>query len=778
MSNTAHYKSFEVFFEKATGKPPYPYQKKLSESPAPSIINVPTGAGKTAAAILGMWLWHRLTDDSAPRRLAYCLPRRVLVEQTEDKVREWLKRLGLDKRVEVALLMGGNVDRDLGMHPTRECVIIGTQDMLVSGALNRAYGNSPYGWPVIFGLLNNDCMWIMDEIQLMENALPTSVQLDAFRRSFKVFGSHHTVWMSATVNTEWLKTADATSSGRNACELTDQDYRHAELSKRGNAAKSLHKAEIDMERTYNRSGARYLHSLHRKGTATAIIVNTVKRAQELYDAFRKESIDCRLIHSRFRASEREKLNKWISGIDEGDDQIVIATQVLEAGVDVSFRTLVTELAPWSSLVQRFGRCNRKGTLKETDVHWIDIPDEKNYPPYDPDDIASARQKLLGLTGKSVSPRNLPEHREPKIFDAVLRRRDLVDLFDTTPDLTGNYIDASRFVRTIRRRLDVDVFWRGDDKQSKPDRKEMCSVSIYDLKDLLKKNKTRGRVWNHADGEWEGIAAGDIFPSQIIMLDSKDGGYSNTQGWNKEFGDEVEITGTPSGDNDSHDADLQSMSSDPVTLEDHTKHVLDEAHMILANIKFVDNGIKNVVTTAAMYHDIGKTHNVFQTTMRKGMNAPVDEGAMWAKSQKSGIRHGIPGFRHEVASALAYLVHAEEQNAGMKDLTAYLIASHHGKVRLSLRNVSRKNRDSLYLLGMNTKGDSLPRFSSSVISLSETDIDMSIAQIGTGRSGSSWTERMLTLLDSYGPFRLAYLELLIRAADALASKKERDGEYAA
>lgn len=37
---------------------------------------------------------------------------------------------------------------------------------------------------------------------------------------------------------------------------------------------------------------------------------------------------------------------------------VVATQAVEAGVDVSARVLITELAPWSSLVQRFGRCNR------------------------------------------------------------------------------------------------------------------------------------------------------------------------------------------------------------------------------------------------------------------------------------------------------------------------------------------------------------------------------------------------------------------------------------
>lgn len=58
--------------------------------------------------------------------------------------------------------------------------------------------------------------------------------------------------------------------------------------------------------------------------------------------------------------------------DQGD-RIVIATQAVEAGVDVSARLLITELAPWSSLVQRIGRCNRKGEMSDkAEVVWIDI----------------------------------------------------------------------------------------------------------------------------------------------------------------------------------------------------------------------------------------------------------------------------------------------------------------------------------------------------------------------------------------------------------------------
>ena len=778
MSRTS-FKNFEEFFKKATGNNPYPYQKRLAESPVPSVINVPTGAGKTEAAILGVWLWHRLHDDGTPRRLAYCLPRRVLVEQTEQRIRGWLKNIGLEDEIGVALLLGGDQDKEFEKYPAKDYIIVGTQDILISGALNRRYGSSPFGWPATFGLLNNDCLWILDEIQIMENALPTSVQLDAFRKSFKTFGPSHTAWMSATLQPEWLKTVNSPPDKLVVHGITEQDKQHSELKRRNNAAKTLRKAKITLEKKYEKTDVEYLHGLHTQGTVTVIMVNTVKRAQDLYDLFKKIQADCKLIHSRFRTADRANLNRWINDLDENQDKIIISTQVLEAGVDISAHTMITEIAPWSNLVQRFGRCNRKGELDNADVYWIDIaPDEKSSAPYDMEDLEGSRKRLIDLTGKSISPSALPQHKEPRFFDAVLRKKDLIDLFDTASDLSGNYIDASRFVRTIKRQLDVDVFWRTDDKESKSVRDELCSVSIGSLKDFMKKRKASGKVWNYVEGEWERARAENLFPGQTVMLDGKDGGYSEAYGWNANITGSVAPTKNQNETGDSNDTDRESESARPVTLRDHTAHVLHEAGEILKGIGFLDEDIKEAVKTAVRYHDVGKAHRVFQDTMMKGMTDKV-KPEIWAKSQKTG-RHAIPGFRHEVASALAYLEHTRGGRSELRGLVAYLIASHHGKVRLSMRNASRKKHskyDDDHLLGIKIDGDVLPEFTSDMISTKETVLDMSLAQIGRRNSGTSpsWTEMAVGLRDRHGPFRLAYLEMLVRAADGLASKKESERE---
>ena len=156
---------------------PFSYQRRLAEPDTrlPSLLNVPTGAGKTAA-ILGAWLWRRLNSPSSVgRRLVYCLPMRTLVEQTREVARravDNLKQLYPARfdQLDTHTLMGGNVKREWDDHPERECILIGTQDMLLSRALNRGYAMSRFRWPLQFALLNNDCLWVFDEIQLMDTS--------------------------------------------------------------------------------------------------------------------------------------------------------------------------------------------------------------------------------------------------------------------------------------------------------------------------------------------------------------------------------------------------------------------------------------------------------------------------------------------------------------------------------------------------------------------------------------------------------------------------------
>jgi CRISPR-associated endonuclease/helicase Cas3 len=98
----------------------------------------------------------------------------------------------------------------------------------------------------------------------------------------------------------------------------------------------------------------------------------VQRAQRLFLELKAhpENRERRvlLLHSRFTTEQRRALaeeierelgpDQWVNGTYSGRDIIVVATQVVEVGLDISVRTLHTEIAPANSLIQRAGRCAR------------------------------------------------------------------------------------------------------------------------------------------------------------------------------------------------------------------------------------------------------------------------------------------------------------------------------------------------------------------------------------------------------------------------------------
>ncbi len=813
--------TYDKFFRKATGPDhsPYGYQCRLAcgsqaklDRPdtlqagtacQSQLINIPTGLGKTAAVVLA-WLWNRihLQSETWPRRLVYCLPMRTLVEQTEEEVRKWLGAHDLlwDEKPEtrtgkvgVHILMGGEEAGEWDIYPEENAILIGTQDMLLSRALNRGYGMSRYRWPMHFGLLNNDCLWVMDETQLMGVAVETSAQLDGFRHNEKMptFGMCPTWWMSATLEENRLETVDHQKPAAGCWpteKLSDAEQTSGRPHELITAPKKLSPAPLTLNGTvkgdYAKQFAEFIKKHHQHDTLTLVIVNRVKRAREIYEALttaKKKSeqplydpTKIALIHSRFRPVDRERHTKLLFG--EGD-RIVIATQAVEAGVDVSARLLITELAPWASLVQRMGRCNRRAEFSDAEVLWVNIQpkDEKDElsRPYTKEELDKARTELSKLV--DVSPRSLKNVtvQETPVIRPVIRRRDLVDLFDTTPDICGQDLDISRYIRDGEDN-DVQFFWRdisGDapgEKDPQPQRAELCRVSIGDAAKFLKSDKVRGWVWNALAKEWTPVKKPR--PGAVYLLTTISGGYADQLGW----------TGDPKDKPAAHAADgrmLEGYDDEPdtffrswQTIAEHTKCVINATNSLTAALA-LDDKCRDVFRKAALWHDVGKAHKEFQKMLRH--DDTTREGTLWAKSANRGGRCSRRGFRHELASALAWLLAASPE-APERDLVAYLIATHHGKVRLSIRSLpdEKGNPDTpeaLFARGI-WQNDKLPPVPLGELTTPEILLDLSFMQMGEGEYGPSWLARTLGLRDRLGPFRLAYLEAIFRAADARASRQ--------
>ncbi len=760
---------FPAFFHKATGNTPFPYQQSLAQADLSRLaLAAPTGSGKTAAAVVA-WLWQRRQNPTqTPTRLVLCEPQRTLVEQLFNEVTKWLENLGLEREITVHPMQGGYIDEAWELHPEKPAIIIGTQDQLLSRALNRGYAMSRFRWPVHFGQFHNDVQWVFDEIQLMGPALETSAQLHGLRQKLGFTGSARTLWMSATLHRDWLHTVDHPSVDLPLHPFTDDDREN--LHQRLYAKKPFQKLNIPFDPKGDPL-AREVARLHLPSKFTLVIVNTVKRAIAVYTRLRRQFGDrVHLLHSRFRPGDRKAILDAV--LEDDTERIVISTQVIEAGVDLSADILITELAPCSALIQRFGRCNRRGEQDHAQVYWVDVP-EKHAAPYEPEELDRARAMFEGV--EDVPPwRFMEPLDEPRPLYDTLRRRDLLDLFDTASDLSGLDIDISRFIRDGDNR-DVFLFWRdwGDTERPKlempaPAHHELCKVGKAELAKRVADKKLE--VWYLDDlvgakAEWRQARANDLVSGRTYLVHHSQGHYSARTGWDPDSKAPVK----PLEPKDNYSPfpamadDFRSGLKRYLTLQQHTQNVCNEMETLLSALQhLLPQEILEALRVAALWHDVGKAHPVFQATMTRHMTPEDgDPTELWAKCVHPSF-HNRRYFRHELASALAARVH------GLSPLIQYLAASHHGKARLSIRSFPDEQNDAV--LGI-IEGDTLPP----IPPLLPEPTPLSLKAFALGRGG--WQDETLKLRDDpdLGPFRLAYLEALMRAADVRASKKESDPE---
>ncbi len=594
--------------------------------------------------------------------------------------------------------MGGVDSSDWHLHPEQEAVLVGTQDMLLSRALNRGYASQRARWPMEFGLLSQDALWVYDEVQLMDVGLATSAQLQAFRDDDAEKGMRPTIawWMSATLQPSWLRSVDTET--RNPGWVERPIFLHSEERNEGPAGVrklvSVDTVPADDARTF----AERIEGAHISGTVTLVVCNTVDRAVATYEALagRKTpqkkgrklddansalaDVELRLVHSRFRPAERAG---WREGFlnrqaSEGANRIIVATQVVEAGVDVSARTLITELAPWPSLVQRFGRCARYEG--EGSVLVIDRghDTEKAALPYGPGELTRAWDVLGGVADVGISSleafeEHLERERRAELYpyapEQLLLRGEYDELFDTTPDLSGADLDIARFIRSGEER-DLQICWVdwGKDNQPssrfQPSRDALCAVPVYKAREWLKSADARPHAFDYVSGRWASVRVDRIRPGLTLVVDAAAGGYDLALGFAPKSKEgvkplpEVEVPAEDLADA-AEDTEALSEVAQYQTIAEHDREVAALARS-LANACAPE--FAPLLDLAARLHDWGKAHPAFAGCIKADAEARPDRPDL-AKAPPSAWyngRHLYPmpsgprraGFRHELASALA------------------------------------------------------------------------------------------------------------------------------
>lgn len=158
------------------------------------------------------------------------------------------------------------------------------------------------------------------------------------------------------------------------------------------------------------------------------------------------------------------------------------------------------------------------------------------------------------------------------------------------------------------------------------------------------------------------------------------------------------------------------------------------------------------------------------------NPPPGDGP-WAESPGRSARYDRPHFRHELVGALM-LAHPDcplLDGVAEPDLVAYLVAAHHGKVRVSVRSLGEEAAHRPpRILGVED-GDRVPAVRlPGGATVPPLRLDLAMLLFGEHDGRPSWTARALALRDrgDLGPFRLGFLEALVRVADWRASAAEK------
>ena len=125
------------------------------------------------------------------------------------------------------------------------------------------------------------------------------------------------------------------------------------------------------------------------------IVNTRRHARELYEQLADAEGACHLSTLMCASHRRAQLDAVRQRLKDGKPVRLIATSLVEAGVDVDFPIVWRAEAGLESIIQAAGRCNREGRAPQGDVFVFEpAPGEGRKPPPDIAQFADAARSVM------------------------------------------------------------------------------------------------------------------------------------------------------------------------------------------------------------------------------------------------------------------------------------------------------------------------------------------------------------------------------------------------
>ena len=343
----------EEVFIRVCGSNPYKHQLAAAEKILEGksvVIRAPCGSGKTEACFVPFLLAEK---SEFPNRLVYSLPTRALVEDITDRLRREVRKLRTS--LSVSCQHGANPEDPF----FKEDVIIATIDQTIG-----AYCCTPLSLPAYLGNIPAGAVTTaflsFDEVHTYDHWLGLQSMLALIEQGHEKLRLPFMV-MSATLPDSFIEWFE--DRGVEVVEGKDE-Y----VPFRKNRRVHVHwipgfLSEEDVLRVVS------------DNVRVMVVCNTVFKAQEIYrkvaDKLSETGIPVFILHSRFLPEDRSKIEDKMKAIFKNRRcGCLVTTQVCEVGLDVSCDVMLTEVAPPDSLVQRIGRCARRGG--EGQVYIYDI----------------------------------------------------------------------------------------------------------------------------------------------------------------------------------------------------------------------------------------------------------------------------------------------------------------------------------------------------------------------------------------------------------------------
>jgi CRISPR-associated endonuclease/helicase Cas3 len=385
-----------IAFEELCDVPsPRPLQEAVIElaprldRPALVIIEAPTGVGKTEAALYLADHWARVLQQ---RGTYVAMPTMATSNQMFKRVRKVLARRYPDELVNYhllhgnALLMKGDQLPRLakiegeGSQGTVAALTwftrrkrgllapfaVGTVDQALMSILQ-----TPHFFVRLFGLSHKTI--IFDEIHAYDTYMEELFYL--LLRWLRVVGASVVILSATLPETSRRKLVQAYTGSKISLPQIEYPALTWTMGDQPQVVslKAPAECQVNLEPISREPEiiARRLAEELREGGCAAVICNTVRRAQQVYEAIRNAKIvpedDLILFHARFphvwRIGIEENVLGQFGKQEEGENKrpdkaIVVATQVIEQSLDLDFDLMVSDLAPVDLIIQRIGRLHR------------------------------------------------------------------------------------------------------------------------------------------------------------------------------------------------------------------------------------------------------------------------------------------------------------------------------------------------------------------------------------------------------------------------------------